>query len=379
MATPTTKAPVLNGPDNWHDWLDYIKDLSTSKRVWAYVDPSLDAVPGLVEPTVLSIHDVMDATALAAAATAAAAAAADGAPVAPRVTIMDLDENQRAALGILQRTYTQEFTLWQMKDTALQHINDVIKATTGQHYQAYITGVTTPYERLKALAKRLSPTDTARYDEVRDAYRASLTGIKRTAWEMWLHGWEKALKDGQRLKIPEVQGSYPTRDFLTAVAPVSKTFTDVQEVENNKLFTKGNDLPDALDISAEWRNYMLSQQRSARGNAFGATLQGQGPNGSHKPKCVCGQRQWYSECPYIFPEIRPDGWKPDPQIEKRVKEAIATNEKVRQGIEKAKEKRSASLASSASPAPLGLIGAITKVPGPTSTNAPRVAPRGLIG
>ena len=41
MTAPAAKAPVLNGPEDWHDWLDYIKDLSTSKRVWTLVDPSL--------------------------------------------------------------------------------------------------------------------------------------------------------------------------------------------------------------------------------------------------------------------------------------------------------------------------------------------------
>ena len=33
MATEAAKAPVLNGPEDWHDWLDYIKDLTTTKRV----------------------------------------------------------------------------------------------------------------------------------------------------------------------------------------------------------------------------------------------------------------------------------------------------------------------------------------------------------
>jgi len=171
----------------------------------------------------------MPTEAVTAADAAAAAAAADGA-AAPAVTVLDLDEKQRATLSILQRMYAQEFALWQTKDSALQHVNEVIKVTTGQHYQAYITGVTTPHERLKALSQRVSPTATARHDEARDAYRAALTGLRSSDWEAWLHGWEKALKDGQRLKIPETEGTFPTRDFLRAVAPISRIFADVQEV-----------------------------------------------------------------------------------------------------------------------------------------------------
>ena len=71
-------------------------------------------------------------------------------------TIMSLTDQQRSALSILQRTYGMQYAQWQTKDSALQHINEVIKVTTGQHYQAYITGVTTPHERLKALSQRVS-------------------------------------------------------------------------------------------------------------------------------------------------------------------------------------------------------------------------------
>ena len=86
MAAPSAKAPVLNGPEDWHDWLDYIKDLSTSKRVWTYVDPSLTTVPALVEPSIPTVRDVMPTEAVTTAD-----AAANGA-TAPIVTVLDLDE-----------------------------------------------------------------------------------------------------------------------------------------------------------------------------------------------------------------------------------------------------------------------------------------------
>jgi hypothetical protein len=347
MAIAPAKAKVLNGPEDWYDWLDRLKDLATSKHVWNHVDPAIDAVPDLSKPSIPTIRDVKPD------------AAADA-------TIMTLSEPERSALGILQRTYGMEYAEWQARDAALQHINDVIKATTGDHYQAYITGITTPHERLRALAKRVSPTKTTRYDDARDAYRDSLTNLRSTHWETWLHAWEKALKDGQRLEIPEVQGSYPTRDFVRAVATITQDFASVQEVNNNKLQTKGDDLPDALDIAAEWRNYMHSRKRSARGNAFGATLQGQGPD--DKPKCVCGKKHWYSECGYIFPDLRPENWKPDPEVEKRIQNTITTNEKVRRNIERAKEKRQAAPSTQPpavpSPAPqTGLVGATYKIKG----------------
>ena len=100
MAAPVAKAPVLNGPEDWHDWLDYIKDLSTSKRVWTYVDPSLDVVPALVEPLIPSIREVKpDAT--------------------DAITIINLSDSERSALSILQRTYGIQYAQWQTKDITL--------------------------------------------------------------------------------------------------------------------------------------------------------------------------------------------------------------------------------------------------------------------
>src|SRR2546430_10655050 len=51
------------------------------------------------------------------------------------------------------------------KDNALQYVNGVIKATTGKNYQAYITGVTSPQQRLKELKTRVAPVDANRSEE----------------------------------------------------------------------------------------------------------------------------------------------------------------------------------------------------------------------
>ena len=52
----------------------------------------------------------------------------------------------------------------------------------------------------------------------------ALTGIKKTAWEAWLHTWEKAYRDGEKLSIVEVARDLPVYNFLNAVAPVSLDF-----------------------------------------------------------------------------------------------------------------------------------------------------------
>ena len=84
MATDSAKAPVLNGPKDWYDWLDYIKDLATTKRVWNYVNPDLETVPDLLEPSIPSVEDVRPTQ--------------EGMAVA---TVIDLNDEEKQALSIL--------------------------------------------------------------------------------------------------------------------------------------------------------------------------------------------------------------------------------------------------------------------------------------
>ena len=79
MATEAAKAPVLNGPEDWHDWLDYLKDLSRAKRVWNFVDPNLPDVPNLVEPEIPLPTSVKQGV----------------------ITVTNLNDAEKASLGIL--------------------------------------------------------------------------------------------------------------------------------------------------------------------------------------------------------------------------------------------------------------------------------------
>ena len=289
---------------------------------------------------------------------------------------MTLTDPQRSALSILQRTYGMQYAQWQAKDTALQYVNEVIKSTTGQHYQSYITGIATPYERLKELRSRVAPVDANRLIEARKAYRTALQGVKRTAWETWIHTWEKAFKDGEKLKIAKVNGDLPVYDFLDAIAPVSAHFAEYWHFTCNNKKNSGAAIPTAQDIAKEWRDYMRSKA-NMRGNAFDASLQGQPPaessTGNWPPPCVCGTKHPYRECPYLIPELRPAGWKADPEVEKRVRKALK-NDKVCGGVERAKQRYTASHTSPASPSPASSAAPAPKPAAPAPTTDSKAKP-----
>ena len=54
MTSTSSKAIVLNGAEDWHEWLDHLKDLATAKRVWDTMNPDLadTDVVILIEPTI---------------------------------------------------------------------------------------------------------------------------------------------------------------------------------------------------------------------------------------------------------------------------------------------------------------------------------------
>jgi len=182
-------------------------------------------------------------------------------------------------------------------------------------------------------------------------------------------------------------------DFLDVVTPVSAYFTEYWLFTCNNKKNTGAALPSVRDIAKEWRDHMRAQRVNARGNAFDASLLGQSPDGSPgapdgRPPpspCVCGKKHQYSDCYYLFPNRRHKGWKPNADVKRRVKRALEEDEKVRHTIERIKRRREASPASppAASPAalsdppapppadpkaPKGLLGAITKEPGPACFN-----------
>ena len=118
----------------------------------------------------------------------------------------------------------------------------------------------------------------------------------------------------------------------------------------------------------------MRSQRQGRGGIFDTTLQGQKPEDSaedpRQKKCLCGDPHRFSQCPHIIPSIRPDGWKPNPEVEKRIQRIIAKNANVRRGVEAARkhvQAQSASSASAATPPPPPALPALPAPPAPPAS------------
>ena len=50
MSTIQKISVTLDGPSDWGEWIEVVKTLALTGKVWDYVDPSKDEVPALEEP-----------------------------------------------------------------------------------------------------------------------------------------------------------------------------------------------------------------------------------------------------------------------------------------------------------------------------------------
>jgi len=132
------------------------------------------------------------------------------------------------------------------------------------------------------------------------------------------------------LDLPDVQGFRPHYDFVRAIKPISSSFAGALEVDLIRKERKGKAAPSIIDLIEEFKEHYRMQQASsnttANHSAF-ATLQGNSDSNSNsnsKPhkKCICGFAHRYSDCYYIAEQKRPQGWKPNLDIQKQIDEII---------------------------------------------------------
>ena len=101
---------------------------------------------------------------------------------------------------------------------------------------------------LKALKKRLAPTDEARILEVEQKYQRLKKYNKREKVDKWLKDWETTYADAKELQLPEVAGHRPQIDFTRAISAIDPNYASMQEYILDEKIQKGEVLPDLYDL-----------------------------------------------------------------------------------------------------------------------------------
>ena len=363
---------VLNGLNDWDEWLGVIRMKANGADIWVYIDPATsedDGPPVLEKPELPSPADIKGERApltVTSGATASLSTAV-GTPgpssqlsvtPATMVNTGPLTKEKEEDLKMRRYQYKQDMVTYQQQKSAMRSLLTTIQETISRTYLIYTLKCDTLYQMLRALKKRVAPTDRARLIELSHKYH-KLQSIGRSQnLEMWLQQWERTYTEGQELGLPEVANQRPLYDFLQAVSDLEPGYSTFWRGEINKLLYKGkhHKLPDLFGLIEVFRNERresFAKKGKTSHSAFSASFQGQSTDdkkedgkekkedGKEKKeakekKCVCDERHKWKDCPYLIEGKRAQDWKPNEEIQKKITEKLEKNEWMRKAIDKVK-------------------------------------------
>jgi len=322
----TTQVPaqrvsvILSRPTDWDEWIEIVKTKAMGNKIWEYVDPSTlkDNLSILNEPTIPRAGDVN--------------------PQKP--TVDKLDANELEELKLLRYDYKRQIAAYERKDAALGSLRSFIQETISRAYLPYTFKCDTPYDMLTALKTRVAPTDQARKMELIKRYRKLVKAPKSQDIYIWLQEWEKVYTECKELNLPDVDDNRSLFDFLNAISTISPEFANVWIVNIQEREDAGTPLPDLYKIIELYRNNqrLIKVKEPPSYGAFPASYQGKpaDPDKPRKSICLCGVEHQFPDCPYLIQSIRPEDWKPDPDIEKQIEEKINNNPRLKTKIKYAR-------------------------------------------
>jgi hypothetical protein len=299
MSTAQKISVTLNGPSDWDEWIEVVKTLALAGKVWDYLDPSKDQVPTLEEPQPPKPTDIN----------------------AEISTFGQLSQEEREEYRMLRQDYKWQRDLYDRRDSALSSMRTSIQSSVSRSYLHYTFGTSNAREMLIELQKRLQPTDQLRELDLSAKYQELKMAPESHDLDNWLRNWEKIYHQCTKINLPEVQSTRAVRDFLRAVSTIIPEFSTYWV--NDMAKAGGQDAPDLyrmVELFRDHRRHLAVEKDHVSRLVFTTSFQEQPQEGEREKKdCLCGELHLFKSCPYLIEEIQPQGWKPDPAIQERIK------------------------------------------------------------
>lgn len=323
FGSPVKSSVILDKPSDWDEWLFLVKEKALINDIWQYTNPNLDVEPiqpiKPVRPTPIDVD-----------------------PQA--ITILDLTPDQRLTLQLLRDDYKSQEKDHVLLSKGIKELNSLICTTISRTNLTYILqDCDTPYRKLKALQRRLAPTDRARELELMQQYQDLKKAPRSQGIDKWLQQWEKIYADAVRLDLPDVQRDRPLYDFLQAVKSLDPSFSSA----NLTYIMRGKEVPTLFELVEQFRNARRinnASDKTAHSHSAFPTFQGKqdttSPPSQSLPPCICGERHYYQGCNYLIESLRPQQWSPDLKIQQKIRRRLATDETFAQQVERARARAS---------------------------------------
>lgn len=362
----TRKVPiVLDTPDDWWTWNAHIKSLAISYGVLDILlrktpRPTKPIHPDDVEPTnQIAVPDSQTSqTATPNSQTVVARSeliseeddtqasqSEERTTQASRLPTPDLDS--KTLYDRQEKRWKRQMNEYKELERGLAVIWREIEHTVSTKLLERLTDESDHViEKYWKLKDNLEPSkDDQKMDIISRYTRLQQSKSANQNVETWLGEWEDVLGKCKRLDMTYLLGEYGTKTFLSALKSIDRTYA---EIRLNELMKDRS-----LDVFTEihyFRKRWLSHNQRERKNAF-ATFKGKSPDernsdstnknqGSERPKrgpedCPCGEKHRFDKCPYLIESLRPNGWKPNKDIEQRFEWIRENKPTLRQAMESA--------------------------------------------
>ena len=161
---------ILSGPSTWHDWMDSIKKMAMTNRVWHLVDPNgPESQKPRTEPEMPDVSRIR-----------------------PDARLETLTADEARNFNNMQKRHDMEKAAYIAEANGLSNVQQLLLTTIERRYHMYLRKAETVREMIQALKSRIAPTDSSRKTEAQLGYQRVLkaASLRSTNWEKWLETWE---------------------------------------------------------------------------------------------------------------------------------------------------------------------------------------------
>jgi Reverse transcriptase (RNA-dependent DNA polymerase). len=297
----------LRSGAQWRVWIGHIRTAAINENVWEYLNPELS------EESVRQVPKALNE---------------------PRPS--SIREEVQEAWRLTKDEYTQ-FTImrteWDRDEArrlrlqkVMARMDSLIKRSLATEYHYLIVDEDSPRKQLVKLAKEFKPKEEVRTEMLRMAWRAMIKQpTKDVNIDHWLTQWKNLYEEGLAADVPDIAHgvNHAIRDFLRAVQPMDDFFSSNWL---DKITTQEVTFQEVISAYASRRAQQGMTAKKPMKAAF-ATLNGQSEakagEKAYRTRCPCGRSgHRFNRCFYLVKSSRPEGWKPNEEVRKKIPEVM---------------------------------------------------------
>lgn len=375
-APKTNTNVILKTQEDWEDWDVQFKGKAVAYGIWPSIDPERPGgpapfMPEPIEPTVQSYEKKLQGIQTRASSTTAQEERELVDPTGHPNTTSEMTTAGRSAYNTDLGLYYNRCKKYDRQQAAIQELKSWIYTTVNRHWVTTCCNPTESITQWYLNLQQAAGIDPFDQDEVvREKYRAAVQPLTKPPKDInnWISVWEETMTLAEKTGIPETaKAGYWFRDFIKALSQIYDNWATPYAVQKRPEAKNGT--LEYRTVSNDFRDHIrdINNQKTrkvARG-AFGPTFAGQpdepddqagtgkntGPDRTNRPSkrrytggdqsgCwACSQLHSLARCYYAFPDNAPSWFEPREHLQKKVKEALESDEQLRKEVTKLQGKK----------------------------------------